>query len=191
MLLTVWYTVSSMRNVSKRVVAVNALGTLGYMSMLVSWLLLLAVVFVMIVNSPLVVDEHTVVTTTETAPLPQQLSGVAQLASYGVTAVVIAVSIGVFVTLPYFMSRGMSRLLRRVLAAFAVSASWRHMYLIKAVVAVLPCVVFLAATIFSQPQDTTIPLFVVVFFASLLSVGLFLVQYFTALRLRVAPGSIW
>ena len=189
--LTVWYTVSSMRNVSKRVVAVNALGILGYMSMLVSWLLLLAVAFVMIVNSPLVVDGHTVVTTTETAPLPQQLSGVAQLASYGVTAVVIAVSVGVFVTLPYFMSRGMSRLLRRVLAALAVSASWRHMYFIKAIVAVLPCVVFLAATIFSQPQDTTIPLFVVVFFASLLSVGLFLVQYFTALRLRVAPGSIW
>jgi hypothetical protein len=72
MLLTVCYTVSNMRSISKRIVAVNTLGLLGYMSMLVSWLLLLAVVFVMIVNSPLVVTEHTVITTSG-SPMPQEM----------------------------------------------------------------------------------------------------------------------
>jgi hypothetical protein len=189
-LLTVCYTVSNMRSISKRIVAVNTLGLLGYMSMLVSWLLLLAVVFVMIVNSPLVVTEHTVITTSG-SPMPQEMSGIAQFASYGVTAVVIVVSISVFVTLPYFMSRGMSRLMRRILGALAISATWWHMWLIKALAAVIPCVAFLAVSIFNSPQDTTIPLFVVVFFASLLSTGIFLLQYFTALRLRVAPSAIW
>lgn len=161
------------------------------MSMLVSWLLLLAVTFVMLVNSPLIVTDRAIVTTSGSSALPSSVSGMALFASYWVTAVVIIVSVGVFVTLPYFMSRGMSRLLRRILAMLAISATWWHMWLLKAAAAVIPCMAFLAATLFSQPQDTTIPLFVVVFLASLLSAGIFLLQYFTALRLKVAPSNIW
>ncbi len=122
---------------------------------------------------------------------PSGMTGLAQFASYGVTAVVIIVAVAVFVTLPYFMSRGMSRLLRRVLALLHVSATWWHMWLLKAVATVIPCVAFLAVTAFSEPRDETIPLFVVVFLASLLSIGLFSLQYFAAWRLKVVSNSIW
>jgi hypothetical protein len=112
-------------------------------------------------------------------------------ASYGITAVVIAMSVVIFVTLPYFLSKGASRLLRRILKLLSISATRWHIWQSKALMTLIPCLVFVAMTTVGIYGDTVIAIFVTTFLSSLFSVGIFSLQHLAAWRLNVALNNIW
>jgi hypothetical protein len=114
-----------MKKLPKRVVTVNIFGIVGYMCALVSWALLASVFFVLLANSSFMTMPHQ--TTVTTLPLPADPSNSAPLVGYGVVVLVTLVAFCIFVTLPYFISRGLSRFLRRTSTALRMSQTKQHM----------------------------------------------------------------
>jgi hypothetical protein len=130
-------------------------------------------------------------TTVTTLSLPANPSNNAPLVGYGVVALVTLVAFCIFVTLPYFISRGLSRFLRSTSTALRMSQTKQHMWLLKAVMTVIPSLGFSVITALGARGDDVISIFTLVFFVSLLSFGLFSFQYLIAWRLKVPSKSIW
>jgi hypothetical protein len=114
------YTESTMKKLSGHVVSVNILGLLGYMSSLLAWLLIAATFFVLLADSSFMTmpnDQPFV----ERLAIPDNLTGVAAVASYGVAIVAIIVTIIIFMTFPYFISENLSRFMRYILKTLKIA----------------------------------------------------------------------
>jgi len=119
------------------------------------------------------------------------LTGVAAVASYGVTTVAIIVTIILFITFPYFVSKNLSRFMRYTLKVLKITQTNWHMWLVKGLVTALPTIGLAIMTLCGVQGDTAVTIYVVVFFAALLAFALFSFQYFLAWRLEVASRDIW
>lgn len=179
-----------MKKLSGRVVSVNILGLLGYMSSLLAWLLFMAAFFVLLADSSFMTMPNNQ-PFVQILPIPDNLTGVASMASYGVTAVAIIVTIIIFITFPYFVSKNLSRFMRYILKVFKITQTNWHMWLVKGLVTALPTVGLAIMTLCGVQGDTAVAIYVVVFFAALLAFALFSFQYFLAWRLEVASRDIW
>lgn len=186
-----WFAIlkTRMKKIPRRTFGINVIGVVGYMFALVSWTLLLAVFFVLLANSSFMTMPHQ--TVTPSLSLPAHASTGAMLISYGITALAIIVTLFVFITLPYFIGRNLSRLLRFLATAAKVSPTKWHMWLFKAFMTVIPCLGLSTITAFGIRGDDIVPIYTVVFFVSLLSFGIFSFQYLMAWRLDVPDKSIW
>lgn len=114
------------------------------------------------------------------------------VAGYVITAVIILISIGVVITLPYFIGKWCSRLLRRVMLAMKVSITKRQLFLTKCIFATLPLLGFMLVHFLLTPNSMT---FAAMYMATVaLSAGsivAFLVQLLLARRLKIPAGKTW
>lgn len=179
-----------MKKLSGQVVSVNILGILGYMSSLLAWLLFVAIFFVLLADSSFMTmpNEQPSV---HALTIPDNLTAMAFIASYGVAIVAVIVTIIIFITLPYFVSKGLSRFMRRALKVLKIAPTNRHMWLLKACMTAVPSIGLAIMTLCGLQGDAAITIYLVVFFAALLSFGLFSFQYILAWRLKVAAKDIW
>lgn len=179
-----------MKKLSGRVVSVNILGALGYMSLLLAWLLFVAVFFVLLANSSFMTmpNEQPV---GQAVAIPDSFTGLATYASYSVAVVASIVTVILFVTLPYFMSRGLSGSVRYVLKLARITETKWHVWHAKALIATVPVVGLAILTLLGMRGDTTIIIYTATFFAALLSLLFFSFEYFLAWRLKVAAKEIW
>lgn len=184
------YTKSTMKKPSGRVVSVNILGLLGYMSLLLAWFLFIAVFFVLLANSSFMTMPGSQ-PVDHAATIPDSFSGMAMFASYGVAVVALVVTIIIFVTLPYFMSKGISKFIRRGLGWLRVTETKWHIWQAKALIATIPVIGLGILTLAGMRGDTTMIIYTATFFAALLALCLFSFQYFLAWRLKVASKDIW
>jgi len=179
-----------MKKLSGRVVSVNVLGLLGYMSSLLAWLLFVATFFVLLADSSFMTMSNNR-PFVRVLPIPDNLTGVAAVAGYGVTTVAIIVTIILFITFPYFVSKNLSRFMRYTLKVLKITQTNWHMWLVKGLVTALPTIGLAIMTLCGAQGDTAVTIYVVVFFAALLAFALFSFQYFLAWRLEVASRDIW
>jgi hypothetical protein len=184
------YTKSTMKKLSGRVVSINILGILGYMSSLLAWLLFIAVFFVLLADSSFMTmpDNRPIV---QPLTIPDNLTGVAWAAGYGVAIVAVIVTIIIFLSFPYFVSKGMSRFMKHTLRVLKITYTNGHMWLLKACMAAIPTIGLAIMTLCGVQGDTAITIYLVVFFAALLAFGLFSFQYLLAWRLKIPAKDIW
>lgn len=180
-----------MKKLTKKLLAVNTFGTLGYMLTLLSWLLFLGVIVLlwgqnaMIGVSPQPIEYNEGTGPAEPSSL---LTGV----GFSVTAIIIVISMIVVVVLPYFIGKIGSKGTRRLMKLLKITESKRHLFFTKCSLATLPLLgFFIIATVFS-PADITIPaVHVATIVSSLLAMGCFLIQLVLSRRLHSSYDTLW
>lgn len=180
---------NNMRVRSKQAIVVNAFGALGYLFVLISWVILVSVIFLTFATGGLSapVPASTYAQTTSTGGL----SFAATLTTWLLAAVAVVATLGILVVLPYFVGKGGSRLVRRALTACHISHSRLHIWLAKALMNVVPPIAFGFLTYAGIQGDALVPLYLAVFFSSLISIIFFSIQYGVAMWLKVASAKIW
>lgn len=121
---------------------VNLPAAIAYLLSIVSFTLLLAVVLHVVLPSPVetvIVEDST---SSEVVATTSQ-----KLATYGITGLVVAVSVIIFVTIPYYLARMYARVMRRTMRYLKLPATLRQLTLLKLVVFSVPLVVFTVATL--------------------------------------------
>jgi len=176
-----------MKKLTLRTFGVNVLGTIGYMSSLLSWILLMTVLLALFLNGPAVVP----VESSETVAPGSALGGLATGAAYVVTAIMIIVTVAVLVLLPYFIGKLSSTSLRWLLGLLRMTPTKRHMFLAKSIVATIPLIGFFVVTLFIDPSMTFSIIYMVSVAAAGLALVCFLLQLIIARTLHVPERSVW
>lgn len=181
-----------MKKLLTPIIAVNALGAIGYVLLVAVWTFLIAIIFAFYVDSVITGQPMTI----DHSPTPAHTSTGASIAlvvaGYAVTALVILVSIGVMVLLPYVIGKWGSRLLRRGMLLIGVKGSGQSLYLSKACIVTTPLLVLLVMNFFFVPGDMAYPLvYMFMVLTAVIALVAFGLQHFLAKRLRVALQKVW
>lgn len=176
-----------MRRRLKRITIVNAFGALGYMCILIAWTMVMAVVFLMMVDGNLIVTP----TVAGRAAVSLPTSTVLSAAEWLLTALMVIATFAILITLPYFIGKGGSHLLRKGLLLLHIPRTKSHMLLAKAAVAVLPSVCFALLTTIGFQGPVVAPLYITVFLTGIVSLVFFTIQYLLAVRFNVQAAKIW
>lgn len=168
---------------------VNTIGTLGYLILMLGWLLLAVVIMILLVASSVIVippDTSQVIVSSAPAATPIVIG------SYILTAIMVIVTIGVIVTLPYFIGKWSSRQLRRFMQAIRLVETRRTLFLTKCVVAVVPLFGFLLIQLFLDPGTMTFgTLHIATIVTAVLAIACFGFQLVLARRLRLSSSAMW
>lgn len=180
-----------MKKLPKRIIAANSLGAAGYLLTLASWALFLAVLLLLLADSSVI----TVPTEVSQAAAPEvssDIAGFARILSYALAVIAALVTVGIFITLPYFVGKYLSRGLRRLLLAVNIIPTFRSVFVTKILTLAIPAVGFFAMNAALQPVSMTFAaISIAAFFATLLAITLFSLQLFVARYLRLNAKSIW
>lgn len=180
-----------MKNVPKRIIAVNALGAGGYLLTLASWTLFLYVVTLLFADSSVITVPTEVPHATESA-VSSDVSGVMRIAGYAMAVVATLVTIGILATLPYFLGKYLSRAMRRALLAIRVTPTLRSMFVVKILALMVPAVGFFVMNLALAPVSMTFAaVSIAAFFATVVAIAFFLLQVFAARYFRVGDKAIW
>lgn len=180
--------IKRMKKLMLRVVGVNILGTIGYMSSLFSWVLLAAVIVALVLSGSTVVPAEQV----DPTPAQSTPNGLATGIAYVVTGVMIIITIAVFILLPYFIGKCSSASLRWLLGILRVAPTKRHMFLAKSIVATLPLVGFFVVTLLlTSPSMTFSIIYIVAVAAAAFALVCFLLQLIIARAMHIPERSIW
>lgn len=177
-----------MRARSKRIAIVNAFGALGYMCLLIAWVMVASIIFLMMVDSNLIVTtlpmENQVA-----APLPQSM--VLSIAEWLLTGLMVILTLAILIFLPYFVGKGGSRLLRKALSIFHITHTRTHILLAKAFASAVPPVCFATLTFFGMQGAAVVPLYVAVFLSSCISLLFFAIQHSLATHFKIPVAKNW
>jgi len=176
-----------MKKLSPRVIGVNIVGTIGYMSSLLAWVLLATIGLALFLNGMTVVPmQPSEITSTQ-----PEANGLATGAAYVVTGVMIVVTIAVLVLLPYFIGKLSSVSLRWLLKILRIPPTKRRLFLAKSIVTTLPLVGFFVINLLISPSMTFSIIYIVTVVAAAFALGCFLLQLIIARALHVPERSVW
>ncbi len=181
------------RRVRKAFILVNSFGIIGYACTLVAWTLFIAIVLMLLMQSSVVtVPPETILQEGSTTGAAAESPAVAKVFAYIITAIIVVLSIAIFVALPYFIAKVGSRFLRRSLKLLHISPAKRNMFFAKCIATIVPLLGFVVITFLSEPVDMTIPaVHIATILAGLLAIGSFLLQIVIARALSVPSKDVW
>jgi len=172
---------------SPRVIGVNIVGTIGYMSSLLAWILLATVMLALFLNGMTVVP----VQPSDVTPVQPVFNGLTTGVAYIVTGIMIIVTIAVLVLLPYFIGKLSSVSLKWLLGILRVSPTKRGLFLAKSIVTTVPLVGFFVINLLISPSMTFSIIYIVTVVAAAFALGCFLLQLIIARALHVPERSVW
>lgn len=178
-----------MKKLVTKVGLINSVGTVGYLIGVLGWLLLASIVVMLLVASNIIVtpQDTTVITDTSTQPATPLVVG-----SYLLTGIMVIVTIGVLVTLPYLIGKWSSRLMRRILKIVRIAESRNSLFLTKCIAVSLPMIGFLGIQLWLDPGTIVfgaLHAFTVV--TAILAIVCFVIQLLFARRFKLSGSSIW
>lgn len=180
-----------MKKLFSAITTVNTFGAIGYMLLIAAWAFFAAVGVALLVDPSIrslpseVVQQSTVHTPTEPSPA-------VIVASYALTGLVIVVSVFIIITLPYFIGKWGSRMVRCLMGVLKMSITRDRLFLVKSVLATLPLVGLMIIHFTLHPESITFgAMYVATVGVSVLSIGSFLLQQLVARRLKTPAGHIW
>lgn len=177
-----------MKKSKLRVVGVNTLGAVGYMLVVTVWALTLAVLLAVLMG-------QSASTPPPTAEITQAnesaFTGVSTAAAYAITAIMLIITLGVFVSLPFFIGKWSSSGLRRLLAFLHIPPARRTLFFAKSIVAVIPLIGFFVVSMQITATMAFAALYVAVVACTVFALLLFVVQLITARALRIPERLVW
>jgi hypothetical protein len=176
-----------MKKLSPRVIAVNSIGTLGYMSSLLVWVLLATIVLALFLNGLAVVPTQP----GEIISTQPESNSLATGVAYVVTGIMIVVTIAVLVFLPYFIGKLSSASLRWLLKVLHVIPTKQRLFLAKSIVTTVPLIGFFIINLLISPSMTFSIIYIVTVVAAAFALGCFLLQLIIARALHVPERSVW
>lgn len=177
-----------MKKLQPRIIGVNILGALGYILVLLAWVLLATVVV------PLVFEESAIVPVQppEVSTAQPMFSQLATGVSYVITAIMVVVTFGLLVVFHYLIGKWSSVALRWMLKVLRIVPTKRHLFLAKAIVTVLPLIGFFIVTlILAVPTIVISTLYITSVIAAVLALGCFLLQLIIARALKLPERLVW
>jgi hypothetical protein len=176
-----------MKKLSPRVIGVNIIGTIGYMSSLLAWVLLATIALALFLNGLTVLPaQPSEIVSTQ----PESNSLVTGMA-YVVTGVMIVVTIAVLVLLPYFIGKLSSVSLRWLLKVLHITPTKRRLFLAKSIVTTVPLIGFFVVNLLIGPSMIFSIIYIVTVVAAAFALGCFLLQLIIARALHVPERSVW
>jgi len=163
------------------------IGTIGYMTSLLAWILLATVVLALFLNGLAIVPTQP----SDVAPTQQAPNSLATGAAYVVAGIMIVATIVVLVLLPYFIGKLSSANLRWILKILHVTPTKRRLFLAKSIAATVPLIGFFAINLLIDPSMTFSIIYIIAVVAAALSLGCFLLQLIIARALRMPERSVW
>lgn len=177
-----------MKKLQPRVIGVNILGALGYMLVLLAWVLLAAVIAALVLERSTPVPLQPPEASTVQPAFSQLATGV----SYIITAIMVVVTVGLVVLFPYLIGKWSSVVLRWILKTLRIAPTKRHLFLAKAIVTVLPLIGFFVVTLtLTTPTIVFSVLYISSVVAAVLALGCFLLQLIIARALKLPERLIW
>ena len=181
-----------MKKIERRVIVVNIFGVVGYTLLMTTWALFVGLAVVSLFEISPASPETITCGSSSVAGSITEPSELLIAFSYLFTAVVAIVTVGIFITFPYFLAKWLARTLRWGMDKLKIETSRRHLFLAKSILATLPLLGFLGLStmlelvdvLFSSVYIATVGLTVIV-------IGSFLIQLVLARRLRVPAAKTW
>jgi hypothetical protein len=179
-----------MKNIQKQVAVVNILGTVGYMLLVTVWAFFAAILLALLFDASAGMGQPEV-----TQPPESETSGTGPVmvaASYVITGLVILVSVGIVVTLPYFIGKWGSRLLRGLMKLCRIDVTRRQLFFVKGIVVTAPLVGLLLVNLVIMPENVTFAaMYVATVILAAVSLALFFVQLLLARRFNIPVDKVW
>jgi hypothetical protein len=175
------------RKLQFRVVGVNILGTLGYMSSLAAWILFAAVLSVLFMGS----TEVVFVPSGDAIVNESAIAGLSTAVAYLVTGVMVLVTLVLVVVLPYLIGKLSSLSLRWLFRLLRIVPTKRTVFFAKSIVVVLPLVGFFAIASTITPSMGFSAIYIATVVAAAIALVLFTAQLIIARALQVPERLIW
>lgn len=176
----------------KALLLVNALGALGYFTMILAWTLFVAVLLLIFTQSSVISLPSDMPLTSTTSSAVTNDAVFLRIIAYLITAIMAVLTLGMLLLLPYFLGKWGAKVMRRLLVWSRVVETRRHLFFTKCLVIITPLVGFIVINLFYKSMDITIPaVHAAVIFLSLVSLGCFLLQLGSARSLNVNVRDMW
>ncbi len=176
----------------RKIVVANVFGAIGYMLLVAAWAFSLAVILAILfettgVGQPSMPLEPTKETVTAGSPSP-----VVMVASYAITGLVVLVSLGILVTLPYFVGKWGARIVKGFMKLTRIDMTRKQLLLVKGCLAALPLLVLMVLQLALTPEGIVFAaMFGATVAASLLAIVAFLMQALLARRQKLSIDEVW
>ena len=180
-----------MKKLSRADTIMNACGAIGYMLLLTTWALFAAILLALVFGASYQ-PGATEVTQTVSPSSASESSAVLVAASYILTVVLVLVSIGIVMTLPYFVGKWGSRILRWLMRMTRIDITRRQLFFVKSILASLPLLGLLIVNFTLMPEEITLAaMYVATVSIGAVSITIFLLQLLLARRLNVPVEEVW
>lgn len=189
--MNVWYTISSMKSISRQVIIVNIFGASGYMLLCAAWAFFIAIAVALLID-PSIQALPTDITQNPTNQNTDNSSPALIVAGYVIAALMAAVSVVVIVTLPYLIGKWGSKILRSLMKVLRIPYSQRQLFLTKSVLAVVPLIGLLIINgVFAPETITFAAVYVATVVVATLAIIVFFLQLLLARSLGVSADKTW
>lgn len=177
---------------SRRIV--NMFGAVGYSLLIVTYAIVAAMVFYWLISNGHLTPQEVPVysTAAPTTPTPTEVTPVAgivfEILAYVITAFMTLTVLFVVVTLPYWLGRSGSYLLRRAILLCGLAVTRVSLFIgkiISCAVVVLPIAVLVAQDI------SQISALIIISMMTCLALAVFMLQHYLAKMNQLSPEDVW
>lgn len=171
----------------------NVFGAAGYMLLIAAWALALAVILAITFELtsggyPAIAPEPP---SNESIPA-QTPSPVIVVASYTVAGLFVVFSVGMLITMPYFVGKWSSTTVKTLMKICRVDMTLRQLVLVKGILVVFPLLILLILLIALRPEGIVVAgIFGMTVAAAILSMIMFLLQALLARRQKLPFAKVW
>lgn len=181
-----------MKNILRREVVVNAFGAVGYTLLVAAWTFFLAVLLSSLFEAYASQGQSSGVLSPSPKPNPTSAGPVVVVAGYIITGLIAAVSLAIVATLPYFIGRWGSRILKAFMKLCRIDMTKRQLFFVKAILAILPLVGLMIMQFILRPEDITFAaMYGGAVILSVLAITSSLTQTLLARRFKLAFDRLW
>ncbi|HEU5121860.1 MAG TPA: hypothetical protein VFT59_03360 [Candidatus Saccharimonadales bacterium] len=177
--------------VRKALLFVNTFGALGYLAMVLAWVLCAAAIVLLLMQSS-VISVPSDTTAQSNIQTPEGDVILARIIAAVITFIMAVLTLGIFLLLPYLSGKWGAGIMRWFMKLFHVVMTRRNLFLAKGLTLTIPLLGFIGIQLFHEPLDMTIPaVHVAAILLCLLSLGCFIVQHTSARSLNVNVKDLW